>query len=125
MKTDLVEIFQSIRANVQPYTANGFTARINSETAFEIWNEKLFNDNGEKMEAVCFASLSIEIDFVKLCISSLQDEIALRTAINQSLLNLATDDFCFKIDKLDDTLLDEISVALSIAFTHFKQKGWA
>ncbi|RZK56195.1 MAG: hypothetical protein EOO91_12585 [Pedobacter sp.] len=37
MKTDFVEIFQTIRANLQPYTASGFTARVNSETVYELW----------------------------------------------------------------------------------------
>lgn len=124
MKTDLVEIFQTIRANIQPYTASGFTARINRETAFEIWSENLFDSNGAKINTVRFANVSIETDYVKLCISSLEKNIALRKVIHPDLLRLATADFCFKIAKLDDLLTAEISNALVIAFTDFKQQGW-
>ncbi|WP_379090413.1 hypothetical protein [Pedobacter sp. UC225_65] len=59
MKTDFVEIFQTIRASLQPYTANGFTAKVNSETNYELWSEKNVDIEGREKDAVFFASVRI------------------------------------------------------------------
>ena len=125
MKTDLVEIFQTIRANLQPYTASGFTARVNSDTAYELWSEKLFDANGEKIEVQPFASVSIEGEVLSFCILSIDQEIDLNKVMHPDLVQLSPNgDSCFDIDKIDDKLLDHIINALGVNFTHFKQKGW-
>ncbi|TCC90440.1 hypothetical protein EZ428_14290 [Pedobacter frigiditerrae] len=123
MKTDFVEIFQTIRANLHPYTANGFTARINSETVYELWSEKLFDTNGEKIEVVPFASVAIENEAVKFCIFSLAEEA--NKILHPDLLSFSIDNgSCFSITKIDDNLLAQIINALGLNFTNFKQKGW-
>lgn len=125
MKTDSVEIFQTIRANLQPYTANGFTARVNSETIYELWSEKLFDANGDKIDVVPFASVSIEDDAVIFCLSSIDEEVDIAKILHPDLINLSTHGgACFSISKIDDKLLDQIINALGINFTNFKQKGW-
>ena len=125
MKTDFVEIFQTIRAALQPYTANGFTARTNSDTAYELWSEKLFDANGEKVEIVPFASVAIEGDAVKFCILSMNEEIDFAKIFQSDLLRLSDDNgYCFSITKIDNNLLEHIINALSLNFTNFKQKGW-
>jgi hypothetical protein len=123
MKTDFVEIFQTIRANLQPYTANGFTARVNSETVYELWSEKLFDANGDKIDVAPFASVAIENEAVKFCIFSMAEEV--NKILHPDLLSLSVDDgSCFSITKIDDNLLDQIINAISINFTNFKQQGW-
>jgi hypothetical protein len=125
MKTDLVEIFQTIRANLQPYTANGFTARVNSETVYELWSEKLFDTEGEKIDAVPFASVNIEDDSVQFCLLSTQSEVELSKIIHPDLMELSINGTsCFNISNLDDKLLDEIISTLGANFTNFKQNGW-
>lgn len=125
MKTDLVEIFQTIRANLQPYTANGFTARVNSETVYELWSEKLFDTEGKKIEAVPFASVNIEDDSVQFCLLSTQSEVELSKIIHPDLMELSINGTsCFNISNLDDKLLDEIISTLGANFTNFKQNGW-
>ena len=125
MKTDIVEIFQTIRANLQPYTANGFTARVNSETQYELWSEKLFDAEGNKIEAVPFASVAIIDDEVQFCLLSTENEPQLDKIIHPDLLALAADGTaCFNISNIDDKLLDQMISALGASFTKFKQKGW-
>jgi hypothetical protein len=124
MKTDNVEIFQTIRANLQPYTANGFTARINSETVYELWSEKLFDDDGEKIEVVPFASVIIENEIVKFCLLSMEKETDFKKILHSDLLSLSDNNSCFSISKIDDQLLESIIYALAANFTNFKQKGW-
>lgn len=125
MKTDLVEIFQTIRANLQPYTANGFTARVNSETVYELWSEKLFDTEGEKIDAVPFASVNIEDESVQFCLLSTQSETELSKIIHPDLMQLSINGTsCFNISNLDDKLLDQIISTLGANFTNFKQNGW-
>ena len=40
MKTDLVEIFQTIRASLQPYAALGFSNRLNTDEVYDLWSDK-------------------------------------------------------------------------------------
>ena len=125
MKTDVVEIFQTIRANLQPYTANGFTARVNSETVYELWSEKLFDANGDKIEVKPFASVVIEDDVVKFSLLSIDDELDLRKIMHPDLLDLSEDgNASFIISEIDDKLTDQIISSLGMNFTNFKQKGW-
>ncbi len=125
MKTDLVEIFQTIRANLQPYTANGFTARVNSETEYELWSEKLFDANGKKIDVVPFASISIKEDHVYFCLLSIHSNAELKETVNPELLKLSKkNDFCFAVSNIDEKMVDHIINALGINFANFKQKGW-
>ncbi|SEB20135.1 hypothetical protein [Pedobacter hartonius] len=64
MKTDLIEIFQTIRAALQPYTALGFNNRINSEEKYDLWSEKNIEIDGEKRTETFFVSLEIKDDHV-------------------------------------------------------------
>ncbi len=41
MKTDLIEIFQTIRAQIQPYAVEGFKNKTNSETAYHLYTDQL------------------------------------------------------------------------------------
>jgi len=100
MKTDLVEIFQTIRAEMQPYTTMGFNARINSDTAYDLWKEPGFVD-GLETEERHFASVAIEDTYV---------EFEFETTT--------------KITELDDVLLQQISNDLAAGFKEYKQNGW-
>lgn len=125
MKTDVVEIFQTIRANLQPYTANGFTARVNSETVYELWSEKLFDNNGEKIEVKPFASVTIQNDVVNFSLLSIDDDLDLSKIMHPDLLNLSEDGSAsFVISEIDDKLTDQIISSLGMNFTNFKQNGW-
>jgi len=124
MKTDLVEIFQTIRANLQPYTANGFAARINSDVAYEVWADKQIDLHGKKRDVVCFSSVNIKEGYVELCLTPLQDEPELQNVINPELMKLSSGNSCFKITQLDDELTAKIADAFVAGFTIYKQKGW-
>lgn len=123
MKTDLVEIFQTIRANLQPYTANGFTATINSDTEYELWADQRIDTDGGKKDIICFSSVKIAEDHVKVCVIPLTEEPELQKLVNPDLLNILVEN-CFQIKELDDKLTEKISNSFAVAFTSYKQKGW-
>lgn len=123
MKTDLVEIFQTIRADLQPYTASGFTATVNSENHYELWADQGIDTDGGKKDIVCFASLKIMDGYVELVIQPFVEDSELSKVINPDLLAIAQDNH-FKVSELDDKMAANISSAIGVAITHYKQKGW-
>ncbi|MBB2144979.1 DUF1801 domain-containing protein [Pedobacter sp. LMG 31464] len=124
MKTDFVEIFQTIRAALQPYTANGFTARTNSDTVYELWSEKDVDIDGRKKDEVYFAGVKILKGHVGFYFMPVYAEAETKGLFHPSLLQLLKGKACFHIKKLDDILLDQITDALAKGFTIYKQKGW-
>ncbi|RYG18584.1 MAG: hypothetical protein EOO07_08630 [Chitinophagaceae bacterium] len=102
MKTDLVEIFQTIRAEMQPYTTMGLNARTNSDTCYDLWKEKGFVNDSE-VEERHFAGLEIKDDYVDFKF---------------------TEEASMKIKELDEVLLQQISDALASGFQLYKQNEW-
>ena len=105
MKTDKVEIFQTIRALLQPYTTKGFVSRTNSETLYDLWSEKQVDTIGEKNSSYFFASIELKDDSAILCVVE-----------ESGKKNYST------IERLDREGLDTISNTLVKAFANFKHK---
>jgi hypothetical protein len=106
MKTDFIEIFQTIRAELQPYAALGFTNRVNSETEYDLWSEK--NIKEEQITERFFASIKIEQDYVCFRYSTITGEDQLQERITQ----------------LDDVLKMKIDDILSATYKTFKETEW-
>jgi hypothetical protein len=124
MKTDPVEIFQTIRASLQPYTANGFTALINSDDTYELWSEKAVDIEGNKKDPVYFAGVKISENGVSFYLIPENHEVDFKEIIQPDLLNLLQEESRFYVEELDDNLMMQINDALTAGFTLFKQKGW-
>jgi hypothetical protein len=106
MKTDFIEIFQTIRAELQPYAALGFTNRINSDQAYDLWSEKNIKEEG--ITERFFASIKIESDHVCFRYSTLTGDAELKEMITQ----------------LDDVLKLKIDTELSATYKVFKEQMW-
>jgi hypothetical protein len=106
MKTDLIEIFQTIRAELQPYAAISFTNRVNSETVYDLWSEKTIKE--ENITERFFASVSIESDHVLFSYSSLSGDVQQQKELTQ----------------LDDVAMESIANDLSATYKVFKEQEW-
>ena len=73
MKTDLIEIFQTIRAALQPYATLGFNNRTNSEEKYDLWSELTVESESDKRTETFFVSVEIENDQVTFTL--LPDEL--------------------------------------------------
>jgi hypothetical protein len=124
MKTDLVEIFQTIRAAMQPYAATGFDARLNTDTAYDLWSEKVVEIAGKKREEVYFAGVVIRKGYVAFYYMPVYAEPEIKAVFHPALLKLLKGKSCFHIKKLDDTLLEQIVDALAAGFKLYKQNEW-
>ncbi|RZL38469.1 MAG: hypothetical protein EOP00_28505 [Pedobacter sp.] len=123
MKTDFVEIFQTIRAEMQPYAVQGLNAEINSETSYQLHTARAIETDKNGKDEIFFAGVEIEKDHV--LVRFMETEKDKGSLIFQSeLVKLLNDKSSLKVTELDDLLLEKISVALASTFTHFKQNEW-
>ena len=119
MKTDLVEIFQTIRAGIQPYATRGYTVHENSENGYDLYSEKNIELNGEKVTERFFTGVYINGDAVEVKINT--DEFS---AENHDLHDFGDHKAGFKISTLDDAKLKEVKTLVEIIHTNFKEKEW-
>jgi hypothetical protein len=109
MKTDLIEIFQTIRAALQPYTALGFNNRTNSEEKYDLWSEKNLEVDGEKRTETFFASLNIVDDYV---------------AFDLLPEGLPQHERTMVIKELDDITMNLIEDKVAAGYKIFKEQEW-
>lgn len=119
MKTDLVEIFQTIRAGMQPYATRGYTVHENSETGYDLYSEKNVELNGEKVTERFFAGVYINGSGVEVKVNT--EEF---TSKNEQLINFGKNTTGLKITQLDDVKLKEVETLIEIIHTNFKEKEW-
>jgi len=106
MKTDSIEIFQTIRAELQPYAALGFTNRVNSEEMYDLWSEKHLKE--VNVTERFFAEVRIE-----------GDHVVFRYA-DESPQGKGQ----IEVTELDDIQLSKIQDQLSVTHTVFKEHEW-
>lgn len=109
MKTNLIEIFQTIRAALQPYATLGFNNRINSEQEYDLWVDKKVEIKGEERTEVFFASLKIAGDNVE--INLLPDY-------------LSEHESPLLIRELDAVHLNQIEGKVAAGYKIFKENEW-
>jgi hypothetical protein len=109
MKTDLVEIFQSVRAALQPYATLGFNNRTNSEEKYDLWSELNVEREGEKRTETFFANLEIKEDHV------IFDLLAPELPQHERAL---------VIKELDDVTLNLIEDKVAAGYKIFKEQEW-
>jgi hypothetical protein len=124
MKTDFVEIFQTIRASLQPYATVGFSNRVNSETSFDLWSDKNVVIEEKQRNEVFFASVIIQKGHVGFYYMPVYTEPDMKKIFGPDLLKLLNGKSCFHINKLDDALMLQIEEALAAGFKLYKEKGW-
>jgi len=123
-KTDFVEIFQTIRASMQPYAAMGFDNRENSEAVYDLWSNKNVVIEGRERTEIYFAGLMIHKGHVGIYFMPVYSEPELVKVFDAGLLKLLKGKSCFHIKKLDEFLLSQIEDALSEGFKIYKEKSW-
>lgn len=119
MKTDLVEIFQTIRAGLQPYATRRYTVHENSENGYDLYSEKNIEINGEKITERFFAGIYINGNSVEIKLNTSEFN-----AKNQDLQSFGDDKSGLSISELDDEKLKEIEVLIEIVHNNFKEKEW-
>ncbi len=124
MKTDLIEIFQTIRAAMQPYETLGFNSRINSDKDYDLWSDKNVVLLGKQRNEIYFAGLKIMKSSVTLHFMLIYTNPEIKELLHPDLLKLLKGKSCFHFKKLDETLMEQIAQALDIGYKTYKQNEW-
>lgn len=124
MKTDYIEIFQTIRASLQPYATLGFDNRTNSETVYDLWSNKNVEIDGSPRNEVFFVSVGIEDNHVALHLLPEDQVNELKNISDPGFQELLNGNGYFEIVSLDDPLLTKIEEAIAAGFKIYKDKGW-
>ena len=119
MKTDLVEIFQTIRACLYSYQTRGYSVHEDSDTCYELYSEKNRKHNGEKITEFYFLGLYIEDNKVNLKLNTTDLELE-----QDELVNFDNNISGFSISQLGKDKQNEISTFIEIIHTHFKKEEW-
>ncbi|WP_443947160.1 hypothetical protein ACJVDH_08625 [Pedobacter sp. AW1-32] len=119
MKTDLVEIFQTIRATTQPYASQGYTVHENSESGYDLYSEKNIDTDQEKITERFFAGIYINGDAVEVKLNTEDFE-----PNSDNLADFGEHKKGYLLQDLDDTQAKEIKMLIEIIHTHFKEKEW-
>ena len=124
MKTDLIEIFQTIRASMQPYATLGFDNRSNSEQLYDLWSNKNVEIEGSSRNEVFFTSVEIKDSYVTVSLFPQDQKNHLQEIASPEILQLQNNESDFKIDRLDDQSLAQIEDTIAAAYKVYKDKGW-
>jgi hypothetical protein len=124
MKTDFVEIFQTIRASLQPYATLGFSNRTNSETIYDLWSDKNVEIEGEQKNEVFFASVIIKEGYVGFCFMPEFAETEMKGMFDEGMLQLLQSSSCFHIIELDEQLVAKIEDSVAVGYRLYKDRGW-
>ncbi|WP_316737037.1 hypothetical protein [Pedobacter aquatilis] len=119
MKTDLVEIFQTIRASLHPYASLGYTVHENSETGYDLYSEKNIEINGDKITERFFAGVYINGSEVELKVNVQEFK-----ASNQNIISFGDEKSGLVISAIDEEKLKETGTLVEIIHIHFKEKEW-
>ena len=119
MKTDLVEIFQTVRAGIQPYASQGYTVHENSESGYDLYSEKNVEDKDGKITERFFVGVYINGDAVEIKLNTEN-----LSGSQEDLTTFGENNAGFKITKLDDIKLKEVTTFIEIIHTNFKEKEW-
>ena len=124
MKTDPIEIFQSIRAQIQPYTVEGFKNKEDSDSAYHLCTEEQIALSELNKNEIYFFGTEVKEGYVGFYFNPIFTTQEMNFLFHPDLLNLLKQDNGYHITELDDLLLEQISNALKAGFKYYKQKGW-
>jgi hypothetical protein len=108
MKKDPVEIFQTIRAVLQPYATLGFSNRINSDLEYDLWSDKNITINDQQKTETFFAAVKIINETVFFCWHDIEGGPSKHNEILE----------------MGESTLDQIEDQLSITYKTFIEKEW-
>ena len=125
MKTDFIEIFQTIRAQMQPYAVEGFKVKTDSDLAYHLSTDQQLNKQHIENTEIYFFGVEVKSDYVGFYYNPIFTAKEIDLLFSPDLSSILKENDCFQITQLDNELLKSISNALKLGSKIYKQKGWA
>ncbi|MBC7418440.1 MAG: hypothetical protein H7325_09820 [Pedobacter sp.] len=119
MKTDLVEIFQTLKASLYSYQTRGYSVHRDSDTAYELYSEKNRMFNGKEITEFFFSGLYVEDGKVMLKFNATDFK-----PTDQDLVVFDDHTRGFVLANLDKKKQQDIATFVEIVHAHFKKNKW-
>ena len=124
MKTNLIEIFQTIRAQMQPYAVEGFKVKTDSDLAYHLSTDQQHNKQHIENTEIYFFGVEVKSDYVGFYYNPIFTAKEIDLIFFPDLTSILKENDCFQITQLDNELLKSISNALKLGAKMYKQKEW-
>ncbi|MGY3054117.1 hypothetical protein ACVWYG_002320 [Pedobacter sp. UYEF25] len=119
MKTDPVEIFQTLKASLYSYQTRGYTVHEDSDRVYELYSEKNRIADNKKITEFFFTGLYVEREDVVLKFNASEFN-----ASEHGLIVFDGHTSGFKLEYLDNERKQKITAFIEILHAHFKKKQW-
>ena len=123
MNEDLLKLFHQLKKLVEKYEGS-LTAKIDDEGRYDLYSIKDVVIEGRKRKEVYFASLIIQKSYVGFYYMPIYSDVELKSVFGEDLLKLLKGKSCFHIKKLDEVLTKQLTEALEIGYSLYKERGW-
>lgn len=124
MKTDFIEIFQTIRAVMQPYAVEGFKAKVNSDFAYHLTTDQENKNEVVKNKEIYFFGIEVRDEYVGFYYNPIYTDTEINLLFTEDFKSILIEKDCFHITQLSDLLLHQITNTLKLGSKFYKQKGW-
>lgn len=117
------QIFKQIKTLMQAYSPP-LTSKIDDDAHFDLWSIKDLVIEGRKRKEVYLAGLVIQKRYVAFYFMPVYAKPEIKPFIPAELLKMLKGKSCFHVNKMDDTLLAQISALLKMGFEMYQKNGW-
>lgn len=122
-KPQLLEVFNSLRKLMKKYEPP-MNARADVEGKYDLWSEKEIETLGRKFDAMSFATIIVQSNYVGFYYMPVYCNPALGKQLSPELMKLLKGKACFHVKALDKALEHDIKEALETGFKDYKGRGW-
>ena len=121
----LLEIFNTLKNEVQPYEKGFIKARINIEGKYDLWTEKpgMFAA-GKLRPEIGFVTIILQSSYVGFYYMPIYTNVDVWNKLSAGLLKLLKGKACFHIKTADKELLENIKQAMKVGYEAYKNNGW-
>jgi hypothetical protein len=122
----LLEIFNALKKEVQPYERGNIKARIDIEGKYDLWSEKpgMFV-HGKVRDEVAFTALILQSNYVGFYFMPVYTNTEdVKSRLSPALLKLLKGKACFHVKAVDKELLKDIKQAMKLGYDEYKKSGW-
>lgn len=122
----LLEIFQALKKEVQPYEKGNVVARMNIEGKYELWSEKTgMVILGKPRPEISFVGIIVQSNYVGFYFMPIYtNNTWVQEQMPADLMKLLKGKACFHIKSADAALMKQIAVAMQIGYAAYEKMGW-
>ncbi len=122
----LIEIFNALKKEVQPYEKGNLRPRIDIQGKYDLWSEKPgMTLQGKARTEVSFVGLILQSSYVGFYYMPVYTNTEdIRSKLSPDLLKHLKGKSCFHIKSADKELLKHVKQAMKVGYEEYRKNGW-